>query len=85
MHQDTKEIALIKIIDYARNNFGDGVEGYKEIGVTSTKKPITCVCTITCNDIVNFSDSLSDNLKKEILDKRFTNLVVYFDIDTKLK
>ena len=78
---------LIKIIDYARDNFGDGVERYKEIGlgVTGTKKPTTCVCTITCDDIINFSDSLSDNLKKEILDKRFTNLVVYFDIDTKLK
>ena len=76
--------SLISLINYARSNFGEGVSDYRVIKVGKDKNNI--VCRIDCKDLLEYlGENISENLKKEILENKFTKLTIYFNENTTIQ
>lgn len=80
--------AIKKLFEYADNNFGIGVNTYNiyNVGTKSSPNEYTH-CIITLNDLINFlgKDKLTDQIKKEILDYKFTRIAINADRSAKIK
>ena len=73
--------AILNLINYAENNYGLGVSSFNVYNIGSKTKPIEYVsCKIDLMDLLNFyKDSISENLKKEIVDFRFCDISIQYD------
>jgi hypothetical protein len=80
---------LKELVDFARNNFGAGVNSYTLYNAGTKKKPMEYVTVeITLDDIVKWAggkDKLSDNLKREIMSTKFTRTTIIIDKDKEVE
>ena len=68
---------LIELIKSA-SNYGQGITDIKIIKIN--KVDTVTACVVECEDLIDYlGSSITDELKKEILDKKFTKLIVYFE------
>lgn len=72
---------IIELIEYANKNFGDGVSEYNVVKINRTTSSVSC--SITLEDLLKFRDT--EDLRKEILDYKFSKILVYFDKDRSLE
>ena len=80
---------LKELVDFARNNFGSGVNGYSLYNAGTKKKPMEYVTIdITLDDIIKWVggiDKLSDSLKRDIMSYKFTRTTVIIDKDKEVE
>ena len=72
---------ILELVEYANNNFGEGVSEYNAVKINRTSSSIAC--TITLQDLLKFKDS--PELREEMLRFRFSKAIIYFDKDRKLE
>jgi len=80
--------SVIDLVDFARNNHGSGVSKYAVYNVGTIKSPKEYIsCELTLNDLLSYigEDSITDELKSEIIGKKFTRIVVQVDKDKELE
>jgi len=78
--------SLLQIVNNARLDYGINITSYEEVKITRTDTMI--VARITIKDLINFfggENNLSEKIKNEIMDKKFSRLIIYFNKDSELK
>ena len=78
--------SLLQIVNSARLDYGINITSYEEVKISRTSTMI--VAKVTIKDLINFfggENNLSEKIKNEIMDKKFSKLVVYCYKDSELK
>lgn len=79
---------LLDIISYSRKNLGAGVSLFEVSYSWGNSSGSNITIKITLEDIIVFlcgEENMSDTLKKNIVDNRFTKLLIYFNSDLVLE
>ena len=79
--------AVIDMINFAKPNCGIGVSKYAVYNVGTKKSPKEYIsCEVTLKDLLDHTkDSISDELKAEIIKNKFTRIIVQADKDRELE
>lgn len=79
--------AIIELLNYARKNCGYGIERFAIYNVGTKSSPKEYIsASLNVKDIVSYyGDRISENLKKEIVDSKFTDIAIEFDKDITLE
>ena len=78
---------VIDMINFAKQNCGIGVSKYAVYNVGTKKSPKEYIsCEVTLKDLLDHTkDSISDELKSEIIKHKFTRIIVQADKDRELE
>ena len=79
--------SVIDIINFAKQNCGVGVSKYAVYNVGTKRNPKEYIsCEVTLKDLLDHTkDSISDELKAEIIKNKFTRIIVQADKDKELE
>ena len=74
---------IVELVNYSKNNFGEGVDKFTVLTTTSEE---LCYCKLTYQDLLDFvGDSISETLKSDMLNKKFTSVSIYFEKNSKIQ
>jgi hypothetical protein len=79
--------AVINLVNFAKDNHGAGTSKFAIYNTGTKKSPKEYIsCEVTLRDVIDYmKDSISDELKSEIVKKKFTRIVVQADKDRELE